>query len=77
MLVNQFSSLVVLANIIALPVAYLLMRDWLNGFIYRIDMPYSAYLLSALFSLVIAYITVMVIAVKAASAKPVDSLSCE
>lgn len=77
MLVNQFSSLVVLANVIALPVAYFLMRDWLNGFIYRIDMPYSAYLLSALFSLIIAYVTVMVIAVKAASAKPVDSLSCE
>ena len=77
MLVNQFSSLVLLANVIALPVAYWLMRDWLNGFIYRIDMPYSAYLLSALFSLVIAYVTVMVIAVKAASAKPVDSLSCE
>jgi putative ABC transport system permease protein len=77
MLVNQFSSLVALANVIALPVAYFLMRDWLNGFIYRIDMPYSAYLLSALFSLIIAYVTVMVIAVKAASAKPVDSLSCE
>jgi putative ABC transport system permease protein len=77
MLVNQFSSLVLLANVIALPIAYWLMRDWLNGFIYRIDMPYSAYLLSALFSLVIAYVTVMVIAIKAASAKPVDSLSCE
>jgi putative ABC transport system permease protein len=77
MLVNQFSNLVLLANLIALPIAYYLMRDWLNDFIYRIDMPYSAYLLSALFSFIIAYVTVLVIAIKAASAKPVDSLSCE
>lgn len=77
MLVNQFSNLVVLANIIALPLAYLLMRDWLDNFIYRINMPYSAYILSALFSLTIAYITVMVIAYRASTAKPVDSLHCE
>jgi len=77
MLVNQFSSLVIAANFIALPVAYFLMRDWLDNFIYRINMPYSAFLLSAVFSLVIAYITVMVIAYRAATAKPVDSLSCE
>ncbi len=77
MLVNQFSSLVVIANLIALPVAYFLMRDWLNDFIYRIAMPYSAFLLSGLFCLLIAYVTVLVIALKAANAKPVDSLACE
>jgi len=77
MLVNQFSSLVVVANIIGLPIAYFLMRDWLNDFIYRIDMPYSAFVLSAIGSLAIAYCTVMFIAYQAATAKPVDSLSCE
>jgi putative ABC transport system permease protein len=77
MLINQFSHLVLLANVIALPIAYLLMRDWLNDFIYRIDMPYSAFILSGLFSFSIAYITVAVIAYKAATVKPVDSLSCE
>ncbi|PKG82163.1 ABC transporter permease [Colwellia sp. 75C3] len=77
MLVNQFSSLVIISNVIALPLAYFLMRDWLDNFIYRIDMPYSAFILSAVFSLVIAYITVMVIAYRAATAKPVDSLHCE
>ena len=77
MLVNQFSSLVVIANVIALPIAYFLMRDWLDNFIYRINMPYSAFLLSAVFSLVIAYITVMIISYRAATAKPIDSLHCE
>jgi len=77
MLVNQFSSLVIVANIIGLPIAYFLMRDWLNDFIYRIDMPYSAFVLSAIGSLAIAYCTVMFIAYQAATAKPVDSLSCE
>ena len=77
MLVNQFSSLVIIANLIALPLAYFLMRDWLDNFIYRINMPYSAFMLSAIFSLVIAYITVMVIAYQAATSKPVDSLHCQ
>lgn len=77
MLVNQFSTLVVIANVIALPLAYLLMRDWLDNFIYRINMPYSAFMLSAVFSLVIAYVTVMVIAYRAATVKPIDSLHCE
>lgn len=77
MLVNQFSSLVILANIIALPIAYILLQDWLNEFIYRIDMPYSAFLITSTFCLVIAYVTVITIALKAATAKPIDSLSCE
>ena len=77
MLVNQFSSLVIIVNVMALPLAYFLMRDWLDNFIYRINMPYSAFMLSAAFSLIIAYITVMVIAYRAATAKPVDSLHSE
>ena len=77
MLVNQFSLLVVLANVLVLPLAYWLLRDWLNGFIYRIDMPYSAFVLSTLFSLLVAYITVMVIAYRAANATPVDALQYE
>ena len=77
MLVNQFSSLVVIANVIALPLAYLIMRDWLDNFIYRINMPYSAFVVSAVLSLVIAYMTVMVISYRAATAKPIDSLHCE
>jgi len=77
MLVNQFSWLVLLANVIALPIAYFLMRDWLNDFIYRINMPYSAFVLSALLSITIAYITVVVIAYRAATSQPIDSLQCE
>jgi len=77
MLVNQFSSLVLIANIIAMPIAYWLMRNWLNDFIYRIDMPYSAFILSALLSITIAYITVVVIAYRAATTQPIDSLQCE
>ncbi|WDE07394.1 ABC transporter permease [Thalassomonas viridans] len=77
MLVNQFSLLVLLANLLVMPLAWYLLRDWLNGFIYRIDMPYGAFALSALFSLLIAYITVMVIAYRAANATPVDALQYE
>ena len=77
MLVNQFAKLVIIANIIALPIGYLLMRDWLNDFIYRIEMPYFVFIQSIIFSLAIAYITVSTIAYRAASSKPVDSLTYE
>ncbi len=77
MLVNQFSVLVILANLLALPLAYFLLQDWLNGFIYRIDMPYSAFIISVLVSVLIAYITVFSIAFKAATEKPVNALHYE
>ena len=74
-LVNQFALLVLVANVLAMPVAYTLMRDWLNDFIYRIDMPLVAFVLSLGFSLLIAYGTVSYIAYRGATAKPVDALA--
>jgi putative ABC transport system permease protein len=76
-LVNQFSNVVFLAHVIALPVSYFMMGDWLNGFVYRIDMPYDAYLVSDVLSLVIANLAAMNIDYRAAIAKLVDSLSWE
>lgn len=75
MLINQFSVLVIVGNVVALPIAYFLIVDWLNNFIYRIDLPYSAFALSAILSFLIAYITVGVIAYKAAKSKPVLALA--
>ncbi len=77
LLTKEFAKWVLLANIIAWPVAYLLMDNWLNNFAYRIEIPWYVFLLSGLLTLVIAMVTVLYQAVKAAKSNPVDALKYE
>jgi putative ABC transport system permease protein len=68
---------VLLANIIAWPVAYWLADRWLGGFAYRINLGWTTFVLAGLVALSIAVITVSFQAVKAALANPVESLRYE
>lgn len=77
LLSREFAKWVLLANVIAWPVAYLLMDNWLNNFAYRIDIPWPVFLLSGLLTLVIAMLTVVYQAVKAARSNPVDAVKYE
>lgn len=77
MLLNQFTVLIILANLFALPLVYWQTRDWLNNFIYRIDLPISAFVIGVTVSLLIASCTILLIAIKAIAAKPVEALSAE
>lgn len=77
LLVKEFTKWVVLANIIAWPVSYFIMSNWLEGFAYRVDINFSIFILSALGSLVIAFITVSSQVIKAASKNPIISLKYE
>lgn len=74
---KQFIFWVLLANIIAWPVAYYFMNKWLQDFAYRIDMPYWVFLGAALLAIVIAVITVSSQAIKAANSDPIKSLRYE
>jgi len=74
---KEFVILVFISNIIAWPIAYFSSISWLNDFAYRIDLGVSFFILSGLFSMVIALITVSFQAVKAALANPVVSLKYE
>jgi putative ABC transport system permease protein len=56
----QFSRPVILANLIAWPVAWWVMRDWLNGFDLRIDLGPGPFVLAGLLALVIAIGTVSI-----------------
>ncbi len=76
-LVREFLWLVLLANLIAWPLAYLAMRSWLQGFAYRISLGISVFMLSGLLTLCIALLTVSYQALRAARANPVDSLRYE
>jgi putative ABC transport system permease protein len=73
----QFSKPVVLANLIAWPLAWWVMRDWLNGFDARIQLGPEPFVLAALIALVIALGTVAGHAVRVARTSPIHALRYE
>jgi putative ABC transport system permease protein len=77
LLSKEFTKWVILANIIAWPVAYLVMDNWLQNFDYRISIGWNVFILSAVIALIIAIATVSSHAIKAATANPVESLKYE
>lgn len=77
LLVWQFSRPVVIANLIAWPVAWWLMRDWLNGFDDRIVLGPLPFLIAGGLALVIAVVTVGGHAVRIARANPIHALRYE
>lgn len=74
---RSFLALVIVANLISWPVAYIFARSWLVGFAYRIEMPIWPYLLATLTSILIALFTVSIQARKAAVNNPVNALKYE
>jgi putative ABC transport system permease protein len=77
MLSKEFAKWVLIANIIAWPVAYFAMSNWLQNFAYRTSIGIWTFVLSAALALTIALLTVSFQAVKAATSNPVDSLRYE
>lgn len=70
----DFIKLVVVGFLIAVPVAWYIMNQWLADFTYRIEIGAGVFLLAGLVALVIALITVSGQSIKAAVSNPVDSL---
>ena len=77
MLSKDFVRLVVFSIIIAIPIAYLFMREWLFQFAYRIDLSIWIFVSAAVISLLVAWITVGFQAFRAAISNPVNSLRTE
>jgi putative ABC transport system permease protein len=77
LLSKEFTKWVAAANLIAWPVGYFVIRNWLQNFAYRTRVTPDIFLLSALFALAIALVTVSLQTMKAAQANPVDSLRYE
>jgi putative ABC transport system permease protein len=77
LMIKESLVLVVLANLIAWPVSYYIMKTWLANFAYRIDLTWPVFLLSSLIGLAIALVTIGIQSIKAASANPADSLRYE
>ena len=77
LLVWQFSQPVIIANLIAWPVAWWLMRDWLNGFDTRVDLNPGLFVGAGLLAMMIAAGTIIGHAVKVARANPIHALRYE
>jgi putative ABC transport system permease protein len=77
LLVWQFSRPVIIANIIAWPIAWWLMRDWLNTFDQRIALTPVPFVIAAAIALGIAIATVVGHALKVARANPIHALRYE
>ncbi len=74
LLTNDFSKMVVMAILIAIPISYFLIRNWLERFAYKIELSIWIFLLAALASLIIAWLTVSIQAFKAANVHPASCL---
>jgi putative ABC transport system permease protein len=68
---------VLIATIIAIPVAYYVMNKWLQNFAYRTGLDWWIFVLAALITFAIALFTISFKAVKAATVNPVQSLRAE
>ncbi len=74
---KEFLMLIGIAFLIAAPLAYYFMHDWLQDFVYRVNISWWVIALAGLIAVVVALITISFKAVKAAIANPVKSLRSE
>ena len=77
LLSKEFTQLVLLAALIAFPVAYFALDAWLADFAYHVDISWRIFLIAGLTALGIAWLTVSFHSIKAALANPVKSLRYE
>ncbi len=77
MLTSDFTKIVIVAISISIPISYLIAQKWLNNFAYNITLTWWLFFIPALLVLIIAWATVGLQTVKAASVNPVESLKDE
>jgi putative ABC transport system permease protein len=74
---KEFTILIFIGFLLAVPVAYYMMHGWLQNFVYRIKMNAGVFVIAVLISIIIAWLAVGYKSVKAALANPVKSLRSE
>ncbi|MGN6214342.1 ABC transporter permease [Parafilimonas sp.] len=74
---KEYVWLIAVAFAVAAPVAWYFMNNWLQGFVYRINISFGIFVLAVVVSFLIALFTVSYRAIRAANANPVKSLRTE
>lgn len=77
LLSTGFTKLILIAIVIAIPIAWFATNKWLSSFAYRVNVGWAIFLIASLGALAIAWITVSYESVKAAIVNPVKSLRTE
>jgi putative ABC transport system permease protein len=77
LLSSEFMKLVLLANVLAWPVAYYAMHRWLGGFAYRVGLRWEIFAASGLAAAIVALATILYHSMSAILSNPVDSLRYE
>lgn len=77
MVTRKFLLLVLLANIIAFPIAYFILKKWLEGFAYRINLELPVYLLAIGLTVLVVWIVIGLQSYKSATSNPMNSLRQE
>lgn len=76
-LTNNYIKWIIVANIIAFPVAWYAMHQWLQNFAYRVEMSWWLFLAASVITLVIAMLSVSWQVIRAATASPIEALRYE
>lgn len=74
---KNFITLVFIGVIIAIPIAYLIINNWIKDFAYRMEIGIAPFIISGILAILIALITVSIQAIKAARTNPINSLKYE
>ena len=74
LLSKDFLKLILIALLIASPLAWYFMHSWLTDFVYRIDIGWTVFVLAGVFALGIAFVTISLQGIRAAMVNPVNSL---
>ncbi|MFA6026583.1 MAG: ABC transporter permease [Ignavibacteriaceae bacterium] len=77
LLTKQFGLMVIISSVIASPFAYYYMKEWLNDFVYQIDIKIWVFIFSTVLVLLIVVIMVSIKVIKVAVTNPVESLRNE
>lgn len=77
MLSKDFVKLVFLSTLIAIPIAWYAMHQWLQNFTYRINSSWDLFVIASVIALLTAFLTISFQAIKAAISNPINSLKTE
>jgi putative ABC transport system permease protein len=77
LLVKDFSKIILLAAVLASPLTYYVINQWLAGYAYHINVSWTMLVIPGIATLIIALLTVSYQTIKAALLNPVDPLKCE
>ena len=74
---KDIAKLIIIAFVIAVPLTWYIMDQWLNNFSYRIDISWLVFIGAGLLSFIIAILTISYQAYMASTRNPIESLKCE